>query len=406
MTNRRMDIFDVGGWARSRRWSAPMLAAMLAGVVIWAPSSAADTPKIEHRSTQSSGSSSAPKASPQRRSSPPPSTARAQSPPRSRGSSERARAPRAAGPRDTSSGVRRQHRHVERNRGSAHHRGYKYYNRHERPHRYRHHRPYRYHRYYPKRHYYPSYYRWGVPRFYSYWGPFAVHAPYWPSAYVGIGGGGIGHRYSNGMGALDLDVSPEKAEIYIDGQYVGVADEYDGFPQYLWLEKGTYDVAIYREGYETIVRQYSIYPGVVIDVSDRMKRGIAIDPEELMTPKSTVRRDERLRRNEERRAEVEYQEEMERRDAEPRAEAPPRAAGPDEMGRLFLRAWPADAAVYLDGHFLGVADELYQLSAGLLVEPGEHVLQIMRPGFGVEERTIDVPPGDRLELELELEEQR
>lgn len=44
-------------------------------------------------------------------------------------------------------------------------------------------------------------------------------------------------NYQSDSGALDFDVSPERAEIYVDGRFVGIADDYDGFPEYLWLPR-------------------------------------------------------------------------------------------------------------------------------------------------------------------------
>ena len=248
--------------------------------------------------------------------------------------------------------------------------------------------------YYPYR-YYP----------YRYYGPFGyIYYPYsYPHrGYGGYGGYG-GYSYdATQMGALDLDVRPEKAEIFIDGTRVGVADQYDGFPSYLWLEKGTYDVVIYKEGYQTIARQISIYPGVVIDVNDRMTRGEARRPEELVS-QSTVNRDERLRRDRER---AERAAEAERGYGEPPSygtERAPVGEDPEGVGRLLLQVAPGDVAVYLDGHFLGTAAELGQLSAGLVVEPGDHVLELVRPGYQTERVPITVPPGERVSLDLEMQ---
>ncbi len=103
--------------------------------------------------------------------------------------------------------------------------------------------------------------------------------PGWGGYYGGYGGygyyGAPGWGYTSVYpavgathGALDLDVSPESAQIYVDGQLVGIADDFDGFPDFLWLEKGTYDVAIFAPGFQTLARQYSVYGGMVIDIED------------------------------------------------------------------------------------------------------------------------------------------
>ncbi|MCG8461527.1 MAG: PEGA domain-containing protein, partial [Holophagales bacterium] len=245
----------------------------------------------------------------------------------------------------------------------------------------------------------------------SFWTPYwswyawpRYHGVYAYPATVRVGSG-----YGDGPpGALDLDVSPEEAQIFIDGEFVGQADDYDGFPTYLHLEPGTYEVAIYHEGYETIFRQYSIYSGVVIDVEDRMRPGEAVHPDDR-GPKSTKNRDERIRRNREREAEAKrVEEEMAAIEAEASTGAPPRRPGDDgslsgDVGRLHLEIWPADAAVYLDGHFLGTGEEVGGMSAGLVVTPGRHQLQIIRPDHLPRDLDLDIDRGERLDLVIELE---
>lgn len=251
-------------------------------------------------------------------------------------------------------------------------------------------RNHRHHRYCG--HLWGGYYDWGH---YHYRGYYPWYWPWWPSVYI------ESDRYSadDGWGAIDLDVSPERAEIYLDGQYIGIADEYDGFPSYLWLEKGTYDLAIYYEGYETIFRQVSIYPGIVIDVEDRMRSGESIHPDDY-GPTSTVRRDARIERNREK---EEAARAAEARAEEVWSEDSPVAGASDKVGRLYISVLPSDAAVYLDGHFLGTAGEIGQLSAGMVVQPGDHVIELVRPGFETYRKEIVVPPGERTTIELELD---
>jgi len=143
------------------------------------------------------------------------------------------------------------------------------------------------------------------PFFYNFYYPFGYWGGYWGPDY---------DPYYNArprsyddrdeMGALDLDVSPGRTHVFVDGQDLGVVDNFDGWPDYLWLPKGTYDVAFYLDGYKTIARQISIYPGNVIDIDDRMESGPSVRPEDLAT-KTHERRDERL--SEERERERRYE---------------------------------------------------------------------------------------------------
>ena len=317
----------------------------------------------------------------------------------------------------------------DRDRGNYRHRDdYRYGRRHGGRYSYGFHPSYRWYRpgyaYFDGFLGYNGYGRWGwgyySPIYCNFYGSFWAWSPalswYWPSRRVYVD---VRHSYdSDTPGALDLDVSPEKAQIFVDGDLVGVADNYDGFPTYLYLPPGTYEVAIFHPGYETIFRQYTIYPGAVIDVEDRMTRGVELHPHERV-PTSTKNRDDRMQRNRERQEEARRMEEDARRwteereggaPPEPRADAESSSGVAGEsirtdesVGRLLLDIVPPDAAVYLDGNFLGTAAEVSGMSAGLVVEPGQHSLEVTRPGYVWRQIEVSVDSGEKLQLNIELE---
>jgi len=229
-------------------------------------------------------------------------------------------------------------------------------------------------------------------------------------------------RNGRATGALDIDVSPGKTEVWIDDRYVGTADDFDGFPQYLWLDKGVYDLVLYREGYVTLARQITVYPDAVVSIDDRMQRGESVKPQDLAT-KTHERRDERIRYEDERREEIARRgndgmedwrdrarrrmEERGRYDQGGRADRADRAdvgaAEADGSGHLHLEILPADASVYLDGKFVGTGIDLQRVSQGLRLEPGEHRIAVVRPGHKAEEQKLTVAPGEDVDLEIELE---
>lgn len=260
-------------------------------------------------------------------------------------------------------------------------------------------------------HYYGPGYYWGPSWWWYFWGPY----DFWYPGYTARD-----YRASGEAGALDLDVSPAKTEVYVDGQYIGRVDSYDGWPQYLWLPKGTYDVVLFREGYRTIARQITIYPGVVMSVDDRMEPGESTRPEDLVT-KTHDRRDERIRFERERaeridrgeRADDDYDDDWRDRrdrwrdrDRDEDDDAEERWGDDDEAstGRVRLEIEPEDASVYLDGKFVGTGTDLARLRAGLVLEPGKHRLAVVRPGHRSQEMDFDVKAGEEVELEVELEE--
>jgi hypothetical protein len=235
---------------------------------------------------------------------------------------------------------------------------------------------------------------------------------YYPWYYWGGGPYYYQERGGGDAGALDLDIRPEKAQVYLDGQLIGIADNFDGWPRYLWLQKGTYDLVFYYPGFKTIARQYSIYPGVVIDVEDSMVPGEATRPEDLAAT-STKHRDERLERREERAegttsGEPEWRERMERERGEMKAPPaePSKAEEPydarQKSARLVLSVVPPDAAIYLDGRFLGTGDDILQAKGTITVDPGDHELEVVRPGYESKTTSFSAEAGEEVDLEVEL----
>ncbi len=73
-----------------------------------------------------------------------------------------------------------------------------------------------------------------------------------------------------------------------------------------------------------------------------------------------------------------------------------------EPGRLALVISPPEASVYLDGRFVGIGGELSTLRSGLLMDPGEHRIQIFHPDHETQEKTFTVEKGEETRLEIEL----
>ncbi|KAB2953185.1 MAG: PEGA domain-containing protein, partial [Thermoanaerobaculia bacterium] len=74
-----------------------------------------------------------------------------------------------------------------------------------------------------------------------------------------------------------------------------------------------------------------------------------------------------------------------------------------EPGRLRLEIRPDDASVYLDGRFLGTGRELASLRAGLIVDPGPHTIEVVRPGREAASRRIEIDSGRETAVEITLE---
>jgi hypothetical protein len=90
---------------------------------------------------------------------------------------------------------------------------------------------------------------------------------YYPWGYGGFGvgsyyGGYYDPWYSGGYqpyyrgydydGRLRLKVKPREAEVFVDGYFAGIVDEFDGFFQRLRIEPGPHRVEVREEGYEPL----------------------------------------------------------------------------------------------------------------------------------------------------------
>jgi hypothetical protein len=105
--------------------------------------------------------------------------------------------------------------------------------------------------------YYPPYY---YPPYVGFmWDPFWWGYGYGDPTYgypVYGGGGGGGADSSSGSdvwyGSLKLKVKPSDAQVYVDGYFSGLVDDYDGLFQKLNLEVGVHHIEIRADGYETL----------------------------------------------------------------------------------------------------------------------------------------------------------
>src|SRR5436190_122562 len=78
------------------------------------------------------------------------------------------------------------------------------------------------------------------------WGPY----PYWPSRAYTLDPGA----------AIRLDVKPHEAEVYVDGYYSGIVDDFDGAFQRLRLRPGEHELTLYLDGYRTVHQKIYLTP--------------------------------------------------------------------------------------------------------------------------------------------------
>jgi hypothetical protein len=90
--------------------------------------------------------------------------------------------------------------------------------------------------------------------------PYSVYGyPYgWYDPYVRYGYAHVADAYT---GFLRLKVRPRAAEVYVDGYFVGIVNEFDGLFQRLRIEEGPHTVELRHPGYEPLTLDVLIVPG-------------------------------------------------------------------------------------------------------------------------------------------------
>lgn len=274
---------------------------------------------------------------------------------------------------------------------------------------------------------------WAYPGYYGY--GYGYGAPY---------GSGYAAYAPGEWGAVKTDVSPEEARVYLDGSYIGTADDFDGYPDFLYLKPGKYRLEFRLEGFETQSVDIDARPGVKLKLDNKLRKipgakqyGSYDTPalpgglqrffgkEKDKTTAINVQADRDADRDYDSEANASREGDWRDRghseppsDVDPESapeppsiEPPPAHSEADRRpgsfsrskARIVFRVEPADAAVYVDDRFAGTGEELSSLTRGLQVPPGMHKIVVSRPGFGTESTQVDTSAGRSETVEITLD---
>ncbi len=107
----------------------------------------------------------------------------------------------------------------------------------------------------------PAGYYGGLIPFGYYGDPYGYYGGYYDPWYGGYPSYGPPPTGADEEGSLRLKVKPKEAEVYVDGYYAGIVDEFDGVFQKLPLEKGGHHIEIRAPGYEPLAFDIRITAG-------------------------------------------------------------------------------------------------------------------------------------------------
>ncbi len=180
--------------------------------------------------------------------------------------------------------------------------------------------------------------------------------------------------------SLRVQVTPNDAEVFLDGYLVGIVDDFDGFFQRLRVRPGQHEIEIYRDGYHGVRQKIFLSAGGTFRVQHDLD---AIKPGETPDPRPVP--------------------------ATPPPDAPNRGGGRSAdahlgeasgYGSIALRVQPEGAEVLIDG-------ETWQPAAAgerliVQVPEGRRHVEIRMSGRRTYAQDVVVRPGETVALNVSL----
>jgi hypothetical protein len=207
------------------------------------------------------------------------------------------------------------------------------------------------------------------PYFGFYFGPY--YGPYYPHPGPLFGPAGFG------ASAVRTRVRPVETEIYVNGYFAGVADDFDGVFQRLYLPAGQHRIEFHLHGYRTFEQRIYVGPGDTREIAHQMVR---VAPGEVS------------------------REPMPQTLSGELATAVPGPAGDrpaSPYGILAIRVQPVDALILIDGEtWLGTEA---QTDLTVHVPAGWHTLEVRKDGYRNFQTKIELPEGATTRLSVTLE---
>jgi len=96
----------------------------------------------------------------------------------------------------------------------------------------------------------------------------------WYGGFAGPWGGYPPYRYYNiePESAIRFEVKPNNAEVYVDGYYAGIVDDFDGPFQRLRLPPGEHEIELYLDGYRPVKQKVYLTPDNTFRIKYTMEK--------------------------------------------------------------------------------------------------------------------------------------
>lgn len=269
-------------------------------------------------------------------------------------------------------------------------------------------RHFNYHHRYPYYgYYYSPFYR---PYFSPYYYPYGFGLGYGYGYGYGYGGPRYGGYYYRGYGEVRTEVKPNEAKVYVDGDYVGEVDDFDGWWQRMQLEPGRHRIVFRAPGFSPYAVTLRVLPGQDYKIKQQLQPGDDTIPDnDMRLPEREYNQDygSRDRRYRDRDYDDQYRDrsfkqernreyDQDDRNRENDADQDRYESDDDEYQAqsdkraITLEIKPTDATIYVDEKYYGTADVNASGQVQILLPQGVHRIEIVRPGYESYSKEIHV----------------
>jgi hypothetical protein len=233
------------------------------------------------------------------------------------------------------------------------------------------------------------YWGWGSP--YGY-GPYAYGYGYYPYYY---------RPWYDDLGAVRIEAKPREAQVYVDGYFAGLVDDFDGVYQRLRAKPGEHQIELYLDGHQPFKEKLLFRPGHTLRIKHVMQPLAAGQapppkPEPIAPPPGPPSSYDRPGgRAPSSGIEVEPSPPMPP-DEPSRESSPSRST----FGTLSIRVQPRDAVVLIDGERWEGGETRERLVIEL--SEGTHRIEVRKDGFSPYSTEVRVRRGEVTTLNVSL----
>jgi hypothetical protein len=221
--------------------------------------------------------------------------------------------------------------------------------------------------FYPGFYYSTWYGPWG---WYGYpWGP-------WPA-----------YAYYDNSSSVRIQGAPREAEVYVDGYYTGVVDDFDGTLQRLRVPPGEHELTIYLEGFKSTRQMILFRPRASYKINATLEKLASGEPNEPPPEPSPAGNVE---------SRPPYARPQPNGDRQP--PSAPEASG---FGTLAVRVQPPGASVIVDGERWEGPEETGERLVVQLAE-GHHRVEVRKDDYQPYTTEIQVRRGETTTLNVSL----